>query len=384
MHTKITIYLKSLVLILVFCLESSSLFAQTRNPSPESYNPYATITNGRREKVRLGTGRRNEILRNSTIYDGRGRRLGVARAGLLGDNSDGRSRGGYNAGAMIQIKINGTPRNAVLCWNIPTTDGGRRTGFVLTRDLRHRSIIESRMREVKRNLARVRPNDRNKRSTTYLIRTVRSPFPDDSYTFPNQTTAQNRIRFYYLNNGTINLLVDLPYRGSNGLRVGKAIDMASPGRTFRRLDDVAPATRKVFARGSRRVIGEVQFVYGFVFTDTGERVYCWINRDCISLPGSFSKASIKEENTSVLNIDTEEETIRDFVYPNPTNNGQVSLKTNSNIESIMVYDETGRNLSSEYKITENEVTIYSNHKGMTFVHVSYSDKESTVHKVIWN
>ncbi len=382
MHTKITIYLKSLVLILVFCLESPSLFAQTRNPTPESYNPYATITNGRREQVRLGTGRRNEILRNSTIYDGRGRRLGVARAGLLGDNSDGRSRGGYNAGAMIQIKINGTPRNAVLCWNIPTTDGGRRTGFVLTRDLRHRSIIESRMREVKRNLARVRPNDRNKRSTTYLIRTVRSPFPDDSYTFPNQTTAQNRIRFYYLNNGTINLLVDLPYRrGSGGLRVGKAIDMASPGRTFRRLDDVAPATRKVFEGGSRRVIGEVQFVYGFVFTDTGERVYCWINRDCISLPGSSRVASLEEENTSIAN--EKEKTIENFVYPNPTDIGQISLKTNSNIESVDVYDEIGRNLGSEYKITGKEVNIYSSHKGITFVRVIYSNKESTVHKIIW-
>ncbi len=387
MTTKITPLLKSLALIAIFCFSSVDLTAQrTRNPKPESYNPYATFTNGRREQVRLGTGRRNEILRNTTMYDGRGRRLAVARAGLLGDNENDRSRGGYNAGAMHQIRINGTPRNAVLCWNCPTTDGGRRTAFVLTRDLRHRSIIESRMNEVKRNLRRVRPNDNNRSSTTYIIRTVESPFPDDSFTFPNQTSFQNRIRFYYLNNGTINLLVDLPYRGSPGIRVGKAIDLATPGRTFRRLNGVAPATRPVFAGGSRRVIGQVQFVYGFVLTDTGERIFCWINRDCISLPGTRPPRR-SQFNISSLNLDsplsTDLSAEEDVIYPNPTQTGQVSLTTSSNVTDVQMFDEAGRNLDSSYKISDNDVTIYSNHTGMTFVHVFYSDKESTVHKIIW-
>tara|TARA_R110002049_G_scaffold104711_1_gene251266 strand:- start:3513 stop:4652 length:1140 start_codon:yes stop_codon:yes gene_type:complete len=350
-------------------------FAQTRNPTPSSYNPYGTYTNGLLEYLRMGTGYRNEILRDTPMYDGRGLQIATARAGLLGD-VNGSTLGGYNAAAMIDIKINGTPEKAVLCWNVITTNPyGRRTGFVLTKDLKYRSTIESRMATCKTNLANARPNDYNKTTTYYLIKNKTSPWPENTYVYPNQTGAANKVKYYYVNNGVVNLLVDLPYTLNVGGEIkGKAIDLASPGRSFRRISSVSSATRDVYEQGTRNVIGEVRFVYGFVYTDTNERVYCWVNYDCLELPSS-KKVQTKDNVNTAIN---------DKFYPNPTNNGEVFIKTNNTqVQLIEMYDVLGRKQDVQYYNTAIGIKIQSNYKGIGFIHYLDSDNQKIVQKIIW-
>ena len=277
---------------------------------------------------------------------------------------------------MIDIKINGTPEKAVLCWNVVTTNPyGRRTGFVLTKDLKYRSTVESRMTTCKTNLANVRPNDYGKATTYYLIKNQVSPWPENTYVYPNQTGAANKVKYYYVNNGVVNLLVDLPYTLNVGGEIkGKAIDLGSPGRSFRRISSVLSATRDVYQQGTRNVIGEVRFVYGFVYTDTGERVYCWVNYDCLELPSSRKSQDKSTINSSVF----------ESIYPNPTNNGEILIRTENSLgKSIKMFDLLGRKQEIEYYKTTLGFKLYSSYKGVTLIQISGSDNQTTIHKVVW-
>ena len=256
--------------------------AQTRNPRPTSYNPYGTYTNGKKEYLRMSTGYRNEILREATLYDGAGQPINVAKPGLLGD-FDHKTRGGYNAAAMIRIRVDGQLQNAVLCWNVYTTKGGRDTGFILTKNLRYRSTIEERMTLCRKKLKEVRPDDYEKAVAPYEIidKAVPAKFEDD-YVYANQTGAENKLAYFYVIEGTLNLLVDLPYTQKvQGEIKGKAIDLGSVGRRFYRVKVQPSAKRDIYQKGSDRVIGQVAFVYGYVISNDGTRVYCWANRDCL-------------------------------------------------------------------------------------------------------
>ena len=359
------------LLTLTLFLSTTSAFTQTRNPTPSSYNPYATYTNGHREYLRMGTGYRNEILRDTPMYDGAGRQIGTARAGILGDVDD-KTRGGYNAGAMIDIEINGVPEKAVLCWNIYKTNPfGRGTGFVLTKDLKYRSTIESRMETCKSNLKNVRPNDFGEPETHYIIKDQTSPWPENVYIYPNQTTVQNKVKYYYINKGVINLLVDLPYTPNVGGEIkGKAIDIASPGRSFRRIQKIQSVARDVFEQGSENVIGEVRFVYGYVYTNTNERIYCWVNLECLEKPAT-------------LNIHDTEEAISK-IFPNPTSHGEVFIETdNIQAHSIQMYDILGRKQKAEYFSINGGLKIKSNYKGIGIIQYLDLNNKPVNQKVIW-
>lgn len=366
--------------VMLLFLGTTWVTAQTRNPKPSSYNPYATYTNGEREYLRLGTGQRNEILRDTPLYDGRGLQIATAKAGLLGD-INGSTRGGYNAGAIIKIKVNGIEKNAVLCWNVYII-GGRKTGFIITDDLKYKSIIESRMNECKVNLANVRPNDYNKSTTYYLIKNKTVPsIWDNAYVYPNQTGAQNKVRYYYVNDGILNLLVDLPYTKNVGGEIkGKAIDLASPGRSFRRITSIPSEKRDVFKGGTRTVIGEVSFVYGFVYTDTNERVYCWANLDCLEKPSSSKQAIAKlsqEQEDENLTVDYK-------LYPNPAINAEINIITKNPIKNVEMFDINGRklNIMPEH-ISDNKIKIYSNYIGMAFIHLQDMNDKKIIYKVIF-
>lgn len=320
----------SLSLILLVFFGIFATFAQTRNPTPSSYNPYGTYTNGLLEYLRMGTGYQNEILIDAPMYDGRGLQIATARKGLLGDDVNGSSLGGYNAAAMIDININGTLEKAVLCWNIITTNPyGRRTGFVLTKDLKYKTTIEERMAICKTNLANVRPNDYNLTTTYYTIKNTTSPWTDNTYVYPNQTGAENKVKYYYVNNGVINLLVDLPYTPNVGGEIkGKAIDLASPGRSFRRVTSVSSVARDVYEQGTTNVIGEVRFVYGFVYTDTNERVYCWVNYDCLELPIIPVTGVTMTPATVTVSVDNTQQ-LTATVAPSDATNQAVSWTTSN-------------------------------------------------------
>ena len=214
-----------------------------------------------------------------------------------------------------------------------------------------------------------------KTTTYYLIKNKTSPWPENTYVYPNQTGAANKVKYYYVNNGVVNLLVDLPYTLNVGGEIkGKAIDLASPGRSFRRISSVSSATRDVYEQGTRNVIGEVRFVYGFVYTDTNERVYCWVNYDCLELPSS-KKVQTKDNVNTAIN---------DKFYPNPTNNGEVFIKTNNTqVQLIEMYDVLGRKQDVQYYNTAIGIKIQSNYKGIGFIHYLDSDNQKIVQKIIW-
>lgn len=364
-----------LALVFSFVLfDSLSLHAQTRNPRPSSYNPYPTYTNGLREFLRMGTGKRNEIIRNTPMYDGVGNQIATAKKGILGD-VNGRTKGGYNAAAMVKIRVGGSLKNAVLCWNVATTSNQRRTGFIVTDNLKYKSIVESRMNTCKSRLANVRPNDSGKPTTHYKVlnKTVPGNLAD-AYIYPNQTGAANKLKYYYVNNGVLNLLVDLPYtRNVQGENKGKAIDLAKPGRSFYRLKSVSSASRDIFKRGTRTVIGKAKFLYGYVLTDNNEKIWCWANMACL---GSASGGRVAE---------TEESDSFDAIeapYPNPVSDGSLRLNITDVNTEVQMFDMNGLAVEINLEIIDGQVTVNSDYVGMTMLKVQ-TKKGVSFHKVLW-
>lgn len=372
---KLTAVRSSVLFLLAFSLllfDSLSLSAQTtRNPRPSDYNPYATYTNGHREFLRLGTGFRNRVKNVTPMYDGRGNQLATAKVSDMGD-VNGVSRGGINAGAMIKINVGGTLKDAVLCWSIYTTTNARRTGFVVVDDLKYPTTVRSRQNTVKANLANVRPNDNGKPTTHYVVTNTTVPSQHlNNYIYPNQTGVQNKLKYYYINNGVINLLVDLPYTtGVQGEIKGKAIDIASPGRDFYRLQAQSSVSRSIYPANSSTPVGTAKFLYGYVLTDNNEKVWCWINMACIT-PAS-SRMGV--ESNDLYNTTT--------IYPNPTSNGSLFVDSDAPVTSVQLFDLSGRLIPVSFSPNSSGVSISSDYLGTSMIKI-FTSQDASSHKVIW-
>jgi hypothetical protein len=107
----------------------------------------------------------------------------------------------------------------------------------------------------------------------------------DLYTYPHQTSVQNKAKYYYNN-----LALNLPYTG--GARVG-VLSASIPGedsqlhgldpyREFHPEHPLKEAAIPLYKRGKSTPSGRsLHFVYGYVVNDAGGRVYGWINRACL-------------------------------------------------------------------------------------------------------
>jgi hypothetical protein len=115
---------------------------------------------------------------------------------------------------------------------------------------------------------------------------------EELYTYPHQTTVANKAKYYFGN-----LSLNLPFTSANRVGVlttnipgpsapeGHALD---PYREFFPREPAQVESIPLFRRGSSKPTGrKLTFVYGYVKTDAGGKVYGWINR--AMLPNGFDK-----------------------------------------------------------------------------------------------
>jgi hypothetical protein len=239
--------------------------------------------NGQSERIGLRQGAIR--LAATPFYDGEGNPQGTASPTSFGRGHSG----GINAGAITELKLKpqdgtsaaGAPVKCVWVWDVATSKGPA-SGWVPLNAISPRRVVEQIQEEIARRVAEVRGRD----PIHHVTRPVVAPSARDRatvqglYTFPNQTTPENKAK-YYLGGATEEpLFLDVPKPGSSG-RFGISNDAMPTGTPFHVDTQVPPERVPLYKANSSRVAGNLRFVYGYFVNDAGQKRFGWANEDSL-------------------------------------------------------------------------------------------------------
>jgi hypothetical protein len=219
------------------------------------------------------------------FYDGEGNPQGTVSPTSFGKAHSG----GINAGAITDLKLKpqggaaatGAPVKCVWVWDVATSKGPA-SGWVPLDAISPRKAVEQIQADIARRIAAVRGRD----PIHHVTRQVVAPSArdrattQDLYTFPHQTTHENKAKYYFGGSSEEPLFLDVPKPGDSG-RFGISNDVMPTGTHFH-VDTLVPPERvPLYKANSAKVAGNLRFVYGYFVNDAGQKRFGWTNEDSL-------------------------------------------------------------------------------------------------------
>ncbi|MFC7338220.1 hypothetical protein ACFQY0_13585 [Haloferula chungangensis] len=244
------------------------------------------------------------------LYDNNGNKLTEDGVEVMTEEGpvgyyDGEHYGKVHAGAWAEIRINGVTRECIYLAAAEIQGGGTYSGWARVDRMEPQSNLSSYTQSIyaRRESAAVRYTANPAGSTRYVMHTVLDvPVPsalEESYIIPNRTSSAGKAKYYYIRDGVLNGFINLPETGNK--RHGVQCSRSRIGKNFWRDMDVNDYVQNLYGYDSSTVIATFRWCFGYFETNTGQKIYCWTNRDCLDEPTSI--VTISKRNASGYGID---------------------------------------------------------------------------------
>ena len=263
---------------------------------------FNTSSGIRYNKVDLHTGSNDDVENtmyiknddNALLYDSHGNILAKAWESAIGYNHVENVRdGGIIAGAINKIKVDGVNQTMVYAWSV-NSNLGRHSGWMKISDLVPRIDIENILNESKKKRDAILVAsgayglglyEENKIVEAYL--------PNGLYDYyvtagRDDDNGAGRARYYYTNvdNQYLSGLLNIPETGKQ--RFGVAHNALALNEKFYLASYVNPHNVDLFPpsnSGSSATNTKLTLAWGYSYTNTGEKIYSWINKAALSPTG---------------------------------------------------------------------------------------------------
>ena len=231
---------------------------------------------------------------NALLYDSFGNVIAKAWESAIGYNHVENERdGGLIAGAINEIKIDGVEHTVAYAWSV-NSNVGRQSGWIKLRDLTPRSDIEDILTDSKKARDNILLASGAYGTGSYEEnKIVEAYLPNDLFDYyvtagRTDDNGAGRARYYYTNvdNQYISGLLNIPETGQQ--RFGVAHNALAPNEKFYAASyanshDVDLFPPENSGSGSTNV--KLTLVWGYSYTNTGEKIYSWINKAALSSTG---------------------------------------------------------------------------------------------------
>ncbi|MGJ8641589.1 MAG: RICIN domain-containing protein [Opitutaceae bacterium] len=227
------------------------------------------------------------------LYDNYGNKLKedgvevITEAGPIG-YYDGEHYGKVHAGAWAKIKINGTERDCIYLAAAHIQGGGTYSGWARVDKASPEDKLTSYSQTIYDRRESVRYTANPGGSSRYVEHTILdTSVPaalEDSYILPDRTSNAGKAKYYYIRDGVLNGFINLPETGNK--RHGVQASRVKVGKSFWRDVDVDDYIQNLYGYDSSTVAGTFRWSFGYFETNTGQKIYCWTNRDCLDNPST--------------------------------------------------------------------------------------------------
>jgi len=227
----------------------------------------------------------NQLVKNGNLVVTEAERVGYY---------DGFHNGKIHAGAIASINIDGKARDCIYLNAVDVQGSGTYSGWVRVDQMSPSSTVWEVSQEIheKRESVRYTKNpDGSSRYERMEVHDISVPSAmEDGYIIPNRTSNAGKVTYYYIRDGLLNGFINLPETGNK--RHGVQCSRVKPGSSFWRDMDVDNYIQNIYGYDSSKIIGTFNWAYGYFVTDTGTKIYCWTNRDCLKPREDSQNASI--------------------------------------------------------------------------------------------
>lgn len=245
----------------------------------EEWHGYGSTGQTIYNKIDLQDGRTMSFER-TPLYDNNGDYVAEAWASDIG-YVDGEKDGGFPAGGIADIKINGVVTKCVYAWSVNTVEGGRTSGWAPISAFTPAKDIQTIQETIRERIEEIIPPDDGR---IYAKKTVVSgglaSEAAEWFIVPDRAASktQGKAKYYFERDGYLTVMMNIP-EGSRQ-RYGVAHDIAPVGKTFY-MDLTEPEVElPIFAPDTSTPSKyTLKMVWGYFVTSAGDRIYSWANRD---------------------------------------------------------------------------------------------------------
>ena len=231
---------------------------------------------------------------NALLYDSFGNVIAKAWESAIGYNHvAGERDGGIIAGAINEINIDGVKHTVVYAWSV-NSNVGRQSGWIKLADLTPRDDIEDILSDSKRERDAILTA-----SGAYGLglyeesEIVEAYLPENLFDYyvtagRSDDNGAGRARYYYTNvdNQYLSGLLNIPETGKQ--RYGVAHNALALDEKFYTAAYVDSHDVQLFPpsnTGNTSTNVKLTLAWGYSYTNTGEKIYSWINKAALSPTG---------------------------------------------------------------------------------------------------
>jgi len=263
------------------------------NPSPFSFNTagwQVGYDSGGNDNPNALQWSETIEIEETFLYDNYGNKLSkdgvevVTKAGPVG-YYDGDHFGKVHAGAWAKIRINGIDRDCIYLAAAKIQGGGTYSGWARVDRASPEDKLASYTQTIynRRESASVRYTanpDGNLRYQEHKVVDTSVPAAlEEGYILPDRTSNAGKAKYYYIRDGVLNGFINLPETGNK--RHGVQSSRVKVGKSFWRDLDVDDYIQNIYGYNSSNIVGTFRWSFGYFETNTGQKIYCWTNRECL-------------------------------------------------------------------------------------------------------
>ena len=246
--------------------------------STDQVNPHHK---GNGQSARLSTPQGPVKLKATTMYDDQGKAMGTVKATTLAGGN-----GGINAGAITRLRLPGpdgtlgAPVDCVYAWNLSTSQG-HHTGWIPLASVSNAKTVAAEQKAIASRIARAQGSDHHGH-TAYAVTPQGPGKAAGLYVFPNQKSpVANKAQYFFSSGSESQMYVNLPQKGDPG-RFGVGDNVVPAGAVFHADDSVRPQKVGLYKQHSAKQVGHLNFVYGYVINNAGQKTHGWMNAALLS------------------------------------------------------------------------------------------------------
>jgi len=221
------------------------------------------------------------VSQETTLYDPLGNKIATAEEGVVGwDHEELERTGGFVAGAITKIAVNGTDYTMAYAWSVNITDGGRTSGWIKTSKISPKDDIKDILWETRKDRLSLIQNeiDDGDYEGFTVVDTTLPSWLEEYYLDPDRDASYTagKAKYYYTRDGYITALKNIPETGSQ--RYGVGHDIIPTGGTFYRDMNVDRVNVYIYPPSSSEAVShKLRLVWGYFETSAGWKTYSWIN-----------------------------------------------------------------------------------------------------------